>query len=182
MSPFKLYRGMEDKLEHIFRDAHESVCANCLRTIDTEALKFCKGTHMLEPFCSNGCLKESWDAGVCADQSKLENDDKRSISLKRNILQAGYRVLQDSIGKIVGVHGLEIACDQGLWIIINLLEFPPDVRSGLLSLGDPSKKYVQVTFIAEDFRGFRDGVKGEVLTILKPFFAENFFVRILDLA
>ncbi|EJK49737.1 hypothetical protein THAOC_31353, partial [Thalassiosira oceanica] len=76
MSPLN-FRGMEDKLEHIFRDAHESVCANCLRTIDTEALKFCKGTHMLEPFCSNGCLKESWDAGVCADQSKLENDDKR---------------------------------------------------------------------------------------------------------
>ena len=77
------------RLDYIFRDAAEHVFSNCLRTFDKEALRWCKGTHMLEPFCSTDCLKESWDAGACADFSDVveEDDDKRSISLKRNILQ-----------------------------------------------------------------------------------------------
>ncbi|EJK49935.1 hypothetical protein THAOC_31139 [Thalassiosira oceanica] len=169
MTPL-IFQGMEDKLEHIFREARESVCANCLEAFDKKELKWCEGTHMLEPFCSKKCLKESWDAGVCADFSDIveEDDDKRSISLKRNILQAGSRVLHGSIGSIVGEHGLAIAGGQGLTITIDLREFPPRVSSMLLPMGDPSKTG-QVTLIAEDFRGFKVGVKGKVLELRKRF-------------
>ena len=82
------YWNSEDKLESIFHDAQESVCANCLESFDRKALKWCKDTHMLEPFCSRECLKESWDAGACADFGDIveEDDDRRMISLKRNIL------------------------------------------------------------------------------------------------
>ncbi|EJK69666.1 hypothetical protein THAOC_09049 [Thalassiosira oceanica] len=162
------YRGLEDKLEHMLRDTHEYVCANCLRTFDKKALKWCKGTHMLEPFCSMECLRESWDAGVCADFGDIaeEDDDKRSISLKRNILQAGYKVLQECIVRIKCDHSQGMARGQGLTIAINLIEFPPRVSSGLLPPGDPSD-CAQVRFIADDFRGFRDGVGGRVLVLRK---------------
>ena len=166
MSPLNFW-GMEDKLEQIFRNANESVCANCLRSFDRDALKWCKGTHMLEPFCSKGCLKESWDAGACADFSDVvqEDDDKRLISLKRNILQAGSKVLQESIGRIMNEHIERMSRGQGLTIAINLREFPHRVSSGLLPPGDPSDR-VQVRFIADDFR---DYVNGKVLVLRKQF-------------
>ncbi|EJK55895.1 hypothetical protein THAOC_24314 [Thalassiosira oceanica] len=164
------FRGLEDKLEHIFRDARESVCANCLMTFNKDALKWCEGTHMLEPFCSKKCLKESWDAGACADFGDIveEDEDRRSISLKRTILQAGYKVLQDCIVRTKYEHSQGMARGQGLTISINLMEFPPRVSSGLLPPGVPSD-CVQVRFIAEDFRGYRNGVGGRVLVLRKRF-------------
>ncbi|EJK59374.1 hypothetical protein THAOC_20415, partial [Thalassiosira oceanica] len=131
MTPFN-FQGMEDKLEHIFRDARESACANCLEAFDSKALKWCKGTHMLEPFCSRECLMESWDAGACADFGDIfkKDDNRRSISLKRNILQAGYEVLHGSIGSIVGEHFQGMARGQGLTIAINLMEFPSPTQLG----------------------------------------------------
>ncbi|EJK45181.1 hypothetical protein THAOC_36218 [Thalassiosira oceanica] len=107
-------------------------------------------------------------AGVCADFGDIaeEDDDKRSISLKRNILQAGYKVLQECIVRIKCDHSQGMARGQGLTIAINLIEFPPRVSSGLLPPGDPSE-CVQVRFIADDFRGFRDGVGGRVLVLRK---------------
>ncbi|EJK49933.1 hypothetical protein THAOC_31137 [Thalassiosira oceanica] len=163
------FQGLEDKLEHISRDAQVSVCANCLRTFDRKVLKWCKGTNMLEPFCSRECLRESWDAEVCTDFSAVveEDDDKRLISLKRNILQAGSKVFRDTVGIVMREYGQAIARGQGLTTTIDLREFPPRVSSGLPSV-DPSG-CVHVTFIAEDFRGSKDGGGRRVLVLRKRF-------------
>ncbi|EJK69668.1 hypothetical protein THAOC_09051 [Thalassiosira oceanica] len=163
------YRGLEDKWWYIFGDAKEYVCANCLGTFDREALKWCKGTHMLEPLCSSECFKASWDAGACADFRYVvkKDDDKRMISLKRNILQAGCKVFRDNFDRIVREYKQGMAHGQGLTMAIDLREFPPRVSSGLFPV-DPSD-CVLVTFIAEDFRGFRDGLSGKVLKVRKCF-------------
>ncbi|EJK67296.1 hypothetical protein THAOC_11697 [Thalassiosira oceanica] len=167
MTPFN-YWGLDNKLEHIFHDAQESVCANCLETFDGKALKWCKGTPMLEPFCSRECLKESWTMGECADFGDVaeEGDDKRSKSLRRNVLQAGSKVLRDRIGRIVREHGPGMERGQGLTISVDLREFPPRITSRLLSRGEQHNS-IQVTFAAEDFRGFRDGVVGRPLIVAK---------------
>ncbi|EJK44338.1 hypothetical protein THAOC_37129 [Thalassiosira oceanica] len=163
------FQGLEDKLEHISRDAQVLVCANCLRTFDKKALKWCKGTNMLEPFCSMECLRESWDAKACADFGAVveEDDDKRLISLKRNILQAGSKVFRDTVGIVMREYGQAIARGQGLTTTIDLRKFPPCVSSGLPSV-DPSG-CVHVTFIAEDFRGSKDGGGRRVLVLRKRF-------------
>mmetsp|Transcript_25284 Transcript_25284/g.57027 ORF Transcript_25284/g.57027 Transcript_25284/m.57027 type:complete len:565 (+) Transcript_25284:88-1782(+) len=163
------FQGLEDKLEHISRDAQVSVCANCLRTFDRKVLKWCKGTNMLEPFCSRECLRESWDAEVCTDFSAVveEDDDKRLISLKRNILQAGSKVFRDTVGIVMREYGQAIARGQGLTTTIDLREFPPRVSSGLPSVD--LSGCVHVTFIAEDFRGSKDGGGRRVLVLRKRF-------------
>ena len=168
MTPLE-YRGLEAKLEHIFRDAQDSLCPNCLGTFDRKALKWCKGTGMLEPFCSRKCFEVSWHAEACADFRDVvkKDDDKRLISLKRNVLQAGSKVFEDNVGRIVREYNRGMALGQGLTMAVDLREFPPRVRSGLFPV-DPSD-CVQVTFIAEDFRGFRDGLEGKVLKLRKRF-------------
>lgn len=160
------FPGMEAKLGHIVRGAQDSVCANCLETFDREALKWCKGTHMLEPFCSKECLRKSWEFGICADFSDIvqDDDDTRLISLKRNILKAGSIAYRDSIERIVCERGPAIALGQEFTMTIDLREFPHRVSSGLLTSGDTSGR-IQVTIIAEDFRG---GV-GKVLELKKSF-------------
>ena len=164
------FPGLDDKLEHIFRDAQDTLCANCLETSDREALKWCKGTHMLEPFCSKKCLENNWQFGICADFSDVaqEDDDTRLLSLKRNILKAGSIAYRNNLGRLVRERGRAIAQRQNITMTIDLREFPNPVSWGLLSSGDPSG-CILVTFIAEDFRGFRDGVEGKVLQLSKSF-------------